>query len=127
MEPKKVIIVLDENFEHTPSRTKPLDGKKFEELKAKHGFTKLKDYDEENKQFLADRYIMGTCPNCGFENAYGDQCEKCGSALSPTDLINPRSTISGNKPVLKQTSHWYLPMQDHEKWLKLIMQKLLLI
>jgi len=75
-------------------------------------------YDEENKQFLADRYIMGTCPNCGYEFAYGDQCEKCGSALSPTELINPKSTISGNVPVLKETSHWYLPMQDHEEWLK---------
>jgi methionyl-tRNA synthetase len=75
-------------------------------------------YDEENKQFLADRYIQGTCPNCAYENAYGDQCEKCGSALSPKDLINPRSTISGNNPILKETSHWYLPMQDHEKWLK---------
>lgn len=75
-------------------------------------------YDEENKQFLADRYIQGTCPNCGYDSAYGDQCEKCGTALSPKELINPKSTISGNKPVLKETSHWYLPMQDHEKWLK---------
>lgn len=75
-------------------------------------------YDEENKQFLADRYIQGTCPNCGYDSAYGDQCEKCGAALSPKDLINPKSTISGNKPILKETSHWYLPMQDHEKWLK---------
>lgn len=75
-------------------------------------------YDEANKQFLADRYIQGTCPNCGYDSAYGDQCEKCGTALSPTDLINPKSTISGNEPVLKETSHWYLPMQDHEKWLK---------
>jgi methionyl-tRNA synthetase len=75
-------------------------------------------YDEENNQFLADRYIQGTCPNCGYDSAYGDQCEKCGTALSPIDLINPKSTISGNEPVLKETSHWYLPMQDHEKWLK---------
>ena len=75
-------------------------------------------YDEENNQFLADRYITGTCPKCGYEKAYGDQCEKCGSALSPVDLINPKSTISGNVPVLKETSHWYLPMQNHEKWLK---------
>jgi methionyl-tRNA synthetase len=75
-------------------------------------------YDEENKQFLADRYIQGTCPKCGYEAAYGDQCEKCGSALSPTELINPKSTISGNAPVLKETSHWYLPMQNHQEWLK---------
>ncbi len=75
-------------------------------------------YDQENNQFLADRYITGTCPKCGYEKAYGDQCEKCGSALSPTDLINPKSTISGNVPVLKETSHWYLPLQNHEKWLK---------
>ncbi|MFY8136643.1 MAG: methionine--tRNA ligase [Flavobacteriales bacterium] len=74
-------------------------------------------YDEEQKQFLADRYIMGTCPNCSNEKAYGDQCEKCGTALSPLDLINPHSTISGNKPVLKETSHWYLPMAHHEKWI----------
>ena len=75
-------------------------------------------YDEENNQFLADRYIQGTCPKCGYEAAYGDQCEKCGSALSPTELINPKSTISGNAPVLKETSHWYLPMQNHQEWLK---------
>ena len=75
-------------------------------------------FDEENNQFLADRYITGTCPKCGYEKAYGDQCEKCGSALSPTDLINPKSAISGKSPVLKETSHWYLPMQNHEKWLK---------
>lgn len=75
-------------------------------------------YDEEFKQFLADRYITGTCPNCKSENAYGDQCEKCGSALSPTDLINPKSTLSGNTPVLKETFHWYLPMERHEEWLR---------
>jgi methionyl-tRNA synthetase len=71
-------------------------------------------YDEEAKQFLADRYIMGTCPKCGNENAYGDQCERCGSALSPTDLINPRSTISGNKPVLKKTKHWFLKLDNYQ-------------
>ena len=75
-------------------------------------------YDEENKQFLADRYITGTCPTCSSPNAYGDQCEKCGSALSPSELINPTSTISGNKPILKETKHWFLPMNDHEEWLK---------
>jgi len=75
-------------------------------------------YDEENKQFLADRYIIGTCPKCGFEKAYGDQCESCGTSLSPTELINPTSTISGNKPVLKETKHWYLPLDQYESWLK---------
>jgi methionyl-tRNA synthetase len=69
-------------------------------------------FDEEAQQFLADRYIEGTCPNCGFENAYGDQCENCGSSLSPTDLKNPRSRLSGAKPVLKKTTHWFLPL-DH--------------
>jgi methionyl-tRNA synthetase len=75
-------------------------------------------YDEENNQFLADRYIVGTCPKCDFDGAYGDQCEKCGSTLSPTELIQPKSTISGNVPILKETTHWFLPMNDHEKWLK---------
>lgn len=75
-------------------------------------------FDEEAQQFLADRYITGTCPKCNNDGAYGDQCEKCGSALSPDDLINPKSTLSGNPPILKTTTHWYLPMQDHEKWLK---------
>jgi len=75
-------------------------------------------YDEENKQFLADRYIMGTCPKCGYDKAYGDQCEHCGSAISPTELINPHSTISGNAPVLKKTKHWFLPLNDYEPWLK---------
>jgi methionyl-tRNA synthetase len=75
-------------------------------------------YDEQFEQFLADRYITGTCPKCQNAGAYGDQCEKCGSDLSPTDLINPTSTLSGSKPVLKSTSHWYLPMDQHETWLK---------
>ena len=75
-------------------------------------------YDEEAGCFLADRYIMGTCPHCGNENSYGDQCEKCGTSLSPTDLINPRSTISGGKPVMRETLHWYLPLDKYEPWLK---------
>ncbi len=75
-------------------------------------------YDEENKQFLADRYIVGTCPKCGFEKAYGDQCERCGTSLSPTELISPRSMISGNTPVLKPTKHWYLPLNQYEPWLR---------
>jgi len=75
-------------------------------------------YDAENNQFLADRYIMGTCPHCGYEKAYGDQCENCGTSLSPTDLINPRSVLSGNKPVMKKTRHWYLPLDKHEPMLR---------
>ena len=75
-------------------------------------------YDEENKQFLADRYIIGTCPKCGFEKAYGDQCESCGTSLSSTELINPISMISGNKPVLKETKHWFLPLDQYEDWLR---------
>ncbi len=75
-------------------------------------------FDEENKQFLADRYITGTCPKCGFEKAYGDQCESCGTSLSPNELINPTSMISGNQPVLKETKHWYLPLDEYEPWLK---------
>ena len=75
-------------------------------------------YDEANKQFLADRYIIGTCPKCSYEKAYGDQCESCGTSLSPTELINPTSTISGNQPVLKETTHWYLPLDQYEPWLK---------
>ena len=75
-------------------------------------------YDEEAGCFLADRYIMGTCPHCGNENAYGDQCEKCGTSLSPNELINPHSTVSGSKPVLSETLHWYLPLDKYEPWLK---------
>lgn len=90
--------------------------------------TSLQYYDEEAGQFLADRYINGTCPNCGFDKAYGDQCESCGTSLSPTDLINPRSMLSGQKPVRKETTHWYLPLDkfqpalekyiltDHTEW-----------
>jgi len=75
-------------------------------------------YDEEAKQFLADRYITGTCPHCGNEKAYGDQCEKCGTSLNATDLINPKSVLSGNQPVLKSTKHWFLPLDKYEPWLK---------
>ncbi|HLF35877.1 MAG TPA: methionine--tRNA ligase, partial [Cyclobacteriaceae bacterium] len=93
-------------------------------------FTKLNDhgtfveksteqyYDVKSGQFLADRYIKGTCPRCNFPEAYGDQCENCGSTLSPSDLINPRSMLSGEKPVLKDTMHWYLPLDQFESWLK---------
>lgn len=75
-------------------------------------------YDSEARQFLADRYITGTCPHCGNANAYGDQCEKCGSDLSPEELIDPHSTISGAKPVKKNTKNWYLPLNDYQQWLK---------
>ena len=97
---------------------------------AKEFFTELNDnnhftqktseqfYDDENNQFLADRYITGECSKCNAEGAYGDQCEKCGSALSPDELINPKSTLGGNIPIKKETSHWYLPMQNHEEWLR---------
>ena len=95
--------------------------KYFNTLEEKEVFTqKISEqfFDEEYQQFLADRYITGECPKCGYKHAYGDQCEKCGSALSPSDLKNPISTLSGKKPVMKATSHWYLPMQKHEDWLK---------
>lgn len=75
-------------------------------------------YDEEAKTFLADRYIVGECPNCHYQGAYGDQCEHCGSSLSPTELINPHSTVSGSKPVLKKTKHWYLPLDKYQSWLE---------
>lgn len=75
-------------------------------------------YDPEAKTFLADRYIVGTCPKCGAEGAYGDQCEKCGSTLSPEELINPKSRLSGAEPIKKKTKHWYLPLQDYEQWLR---------
>ena len=93
----------------------------FKTLEKKNVFTKKTTeqfYDDKNKQFLADRYISGECPKCGGAGAYGDQCEKCGSTLSPEELINPKSTLSGNTPLKKETCHWYLPMQNHEKWLK---------
>lgn len=79
--------------------------------------TQKQYFDEEADQFLADRYITGTCPKCHADEAFGDQCEKCGSTLSPTELINPKSTLSGAKPVLKPTTLWYLPMGRHEEWL----------
>ncbi len=97
---------------------------------AQEFFTKINDqnlftidssdqyYDEEEKIFLADRYIIGTCPNCANPNAYGDQCEKCGTSLSPKQLINPRSTVSGKTPVLRPTKHWYFPLDKFEGWLK---------
>ncbi len=93
----------------------------FRTIYEKGGFieqTSEQYYDEDVHQFLADRYITGECPHCHSEGAYGDQCEKCGTSLSPTDLINPKSTISGSKPVMKETKHWYLPLDQHEAWLR---------
>ncbi|MBQ6237039.1 MAG: methionine--tRNA ligase [Bacteroidales bacterium] len=80
--------------------------------------TSMQYYDEEAHQFLADRYITGTCPHCGNEHAYGDQCEACGTSLNATDLINPKSALSGAKPVLKETKHWFLPLDQDEPWLR---------
>ena len=80
--------------------------------------TSLQYYDEEAHQFLADRYITGTCPHCGNENAYGDQCEACGTSLNPTDLINPKSALSGSQPVRRETKHWFLPLDKDEPWLR---------
>lgn len=93
----------------------------FLDLYRKNAFTEHYSeqyYDADYDQFLADRYIIGTCPNCGNENAYGDQCEKCGSSLSPTDLIHPKSTLSGKAPVLRPTKHWYLPLDNYQPWLE---------
>jgi len=80
--------------------------------------TSMQYYDEEAQQFLADRYITGTCPRCGNEHAYGDQCEACGTSLNATDLINPKSALSGSKPVLRETKHWFLPLDQDEGWLR---------
>ncbi|MDT8394274.1 MAG: methionine--tRNA ligase [Bacteroidales bacterium] len=80
--------------------------------------TSMQFYDEVNEQFLADRYITGICPRCSYEKAYGDQCENCGTSLSPSELTNPRSSLTGNVPVKKETKHWYLPLDKYESWLK---------
>lgn len=93
----------------------------FKTLHAKGEFiekTSEQFFDEKEQQFLADRYIKGTCPNCGYEEAYGDQCEKCGSTLSPSELKNPKSMLSGEPPILKETKHWYLPLDKYEPWLR---------
>lgn len=93
----------------------------FRTLYDKGAFTEQESeqyYDEEAGQYLADRYITGGCPHCGNEKAYGDQCEQCGTSLSPTDLINPKSALSGAVPVMRTTKHWYLPLDQHEAWLR---------
>ncbi|HLS30300.1 MAG TPA: class I tRNA ligase family protein, partial [Flavobacteriaceae bacterium] len=75
-------------------------------------------YDEEAQQFLADRYVVGICPKCGYEESYGDQCEYCGTSHNATDLINPKSAITGAKPILKKTKHWFLPLDQYNTWLE---------
>ena len=93
----------------------------FKTIYEKGGFiekTSEQYYDEAAQTFLADRYITGTCPHCHSEGAYGDQCEQCGTSLNPTDLINPKSAISGSAPVMKETKHWFLPLDKHEEWLR---------
>ena len=109
-------------YSRTTSKThRELASDIFKTINNKGGFiekTSEQYYDETAQQFLADRYITGKCPHCGNENAYGDQCEACGTSLSPTDLINPKSAISGSAPVMKETKHWYLPLDQHETWLR---------
>jgi methionyl-tRNA synthetase len=109
-------------YSRTTSEThRELASEIFKTIERKGGFiekTNEQYYDESAQQFLADRYITGKCPHCGNENAYGDQCESCGTSLSPTDLINPKSAISGNVPVMRKTKHWYLPLDQHEAWLR---------
>ncbi|MEO6191156.1 MAG: methionine--tRNA ligase [Saprospiraceae bacterium] len=92
----------------------------FKHLNEENKFTEIESnqyYDEQFNQFLADRYIIGTCPKCSHESAYGDQCENCGSTLSPTELINPKSVLSGQTPILRSTKHWYFPLDQHAEWL----------
>ena len=109
-------------YSRTTSKThKELASDIFKTIHDKGGFvekTSEQYYDETAQQFLADRYITGKCPHCGNENAYGDQCESCGTSLNPTDLINPKSAISGSAPIMRETKHWYLPLDQHEAWLR---------
>jgi methionyl-tRNA synthetase len=109
-------------YSRTTSKThRELASEIFKTIESKGGFvekTSEQYYDETAQQFLADRYITGKCPHCGNENAYGDQCESCGTSLNPTDLINPKSAISGSAPVMRETKHWYLPLDQHEAWLR---------
>ena len=113
-------ISFDEYSRTTSPKHKQVSQDFFTKLYNKDKFleeTSEQYFDEQANEFLADRYIVGTCPNCGNENAYGDQCEKCGSTLSPSELINPKSMLSGNIPVLKETKNWYLPLNDYEDFL----------
>jgi len=113
-------ISFDEYSRTTSPKHKQVSQDFFTTLYNKDKFleeTSEQYFDEQANEFLADRYIVGTCPNCGNENAYGDQCEKCGSTLSPSELINPKSMLSGNVPVLKETKNWYLPLNEYEDFL----------
>lgn len=109
-------------YSRTTSKThRELASEIFKTINDKNGFVVQSSeqyFDETANQFLADRYITGKCPHCGNENAYGDQCESCGTSLNPTDLINPKSAISGSVPVMRETKHWYLPLDQHEAWLR---------
>lgn len=114
-------ITFDIYSRTTSSTHRELASDIFKTIDEKGGFIQQSSeqyFDETAQQFLADRYITGKCPHCGNENAYGDQCEACGTSLSPTDLINPKSTISGSVPVMRVTRHWYLPLDQHESWLR---------
>ena len=113
-------ISFDEYSRTTSPKHKQVSQDFFTTLYNKDKFieeTSEQYFDEQANEFLADRYIVGTCPNCSNENAYGDQCEKCGSTLSPSELINPKSMLSGNVPILKETKNWYLPLNDYENFL----------
>ena len=113
-------ISFDEYSRTTSPKHREVSQDFFKTLYTKDKFieeTSEQYFDEQANEFLADRYIVGTCPNCGNENAYGDQCEKCGSTLSPSELINPKSMLSGNIPILKETKNWYLPLNDYEDFL----------
>ncbi len=111
-----------DNYSRTSSKIHHQTAQEFfKDLNSKNIFLEKESeqlYDEAENQFLADRYVEGECPKCGFKEAYGDQCESCGSSLNPTELINPKSKLSGNKPVLKKTKHWFLPLNNFESFLK---------
>ena len=111
-----------DNYSRTSSKTHhKMASDFFKDLNEKNIFIEKESeqlYDLKENQFLADRYVEGECPKCNFNGAYGDQCESCGSSLNATDLINPKSKLSGNKPSLKKTKHWFLPLDNFEKFLK---------
>jgi methionyl-tRNA synthetase len=114
-------ITFDIYSRTTSATHRDLASEIFRTIDQKGGFVQQVSeqyYDETADQFLADRYITGKCPHCGNEKAYGDQCESCGTSLNPTDLINPTSAISGSVPVMRETRHWYLPLDEHEEWLR---------
>jgi methionyl-tRNA synthetase len=118
---QKMGISFDEYYRTSDVLHHQVSSDFFKKLYDQKNFTEktsLQYFDEVEEQFLADRYIMGECPKCSFKEAYGDQCESCGSTLSPTELIHPKSTISGATPVLKETVHWYLPLDENSDWLK---------